>query len=192
MTLSPATEEPPIQKADPAWDEAFLRVESYLRAYGLESRVQLNQVTALIIDEARQRLEAGGAGDPVRVAMDITHSHIGAWFVKAGHDLDWSDERIRVQGRLALVIADLPGRWANYFLGPGPVPAALAAAMGSFQVLPGPEVRLSKMTPETLEFGLLEPGDTRLPSRRVWPPMRAMASWFLIFGLLGVTWAASH
>lgn len=65
---SMATNEPTgdfqTPNAGPAWDEAFLRVEGYLRAYGLESHVLLNQITAEIIQEARRRIEGVQLGIP--------------------------------------------------------------------------------------------------------------------------------
>jgi hypothetical protein len=177
--------------ADPAWDEAFLRVESYLRAYGLESRVLLNRIALEIVQEARARNLGGEDGDPVTLALEVTHARIGEWFARAGRDLDWANERTRSQGRLSLIVADFPGRWGNHFLSAEPVPAELAGAMSGFDMLPGPELRLSNMAPEPLEFGL-ESGDSRLPGGRFRVPARAAVSWLLIFGFFGAAWAASH
>ena len=183
--------DPPTGPSSPAWDEAFLRVQSYLRAYGLESPVLLSQVTGSLIDEARSRPESAQA-EPVELAMEVTQARIGAWFAQAGFPVDPASGQRFLQGRLALIIADLPGRWANHFLSPGPVPEDLAAAMASLRILPGPEMRPSSMSPEPLEFGILEPGDSRLPSRRIWVPVRVATSWLLIFGLFGLAWAATH
>ncbi|HEY1847676.1 MAG TPA: hypothetical protein VGG37_00660 [Opitutaceae bacterium] len=184
--------EPPVQAAEPAWDEAYLRVQSYLRAYGMDSIVTLNEVTSSVIRDARERAASGAGGEPVALALEVTHSRIGAWFAKSGGECDWSDDQTRLQGRLALILADLPGRYANCFLGSDPMPPGLARAMSSFQILPGPEVRLSNMAPEPLEFAFLEPGDPRLRGRRFWRPARAIVSWILIFGFFGIAWAASH
>jgi hypothetical protein len=178
--------------ADPAWDEAFLRVESYLRTYGLESHVLLHQVTAAIIEEARDKARGGATENPVELAMNATQSHIGAWLARSGHPVDWTNDRIRAQGRLALIVADLPSRWPNSFLSSDPFPADLAVAMASSHVLPAPDMRVSNMAPEPLEFGLLEPGDPRIQSKRIWIPIRAFVPWLLIFGFFGVAWASSH
>jgi hypothetical protein len=183
--------EAPTGPADPAWDEAYLRVQSYLRAYGLESPVLLGQVTSSLIEEARTR-SAPAHAEPVELAMEVTHARIGSWFAQAGYSADAAKEQKSVQGRLALIIADLPGQWANHFLSRDNVPERLSAAMASFRILPGPEMRPSSMVPEPLEFGILEPGDSRLPSRRFWVPVRVLASWLLIFGLFGLAWAATH
>jgi hypothetical protein len=192
MATNESTGEFQTPDAGPAWDEAFLRVEGYLRAYGLESHVLLNQITAAIIQEARRRIEGGEAGNPLSVAMEITQSRIGAWLSRSGQEIDWTNERTRAQGRLALIVADLPGRWPNQFLSTEPFPEDLAAALASFRILPAPGMRLSNMAPEPLEFGILEPGDPRLKTRRIWVPMRAVVPWLLIFGFFGVAWASSH
>jgi hypothetical protein len=168
-----------------------VRVQSYLRAYGLKSPVLLSQVTSSLIEEARTR-SASMQGEPLELAMEITHSRIGAWFAKAGCPTDSASGQLPVQGRLALIIDDLAGSGANHFLSPNPIPASLAAAMASFRILPVPEMRPSGMAPEPLEFGILEAGDPRLPNRRIWVPIRVVASWGLIFGLFGFAWAATH
>lgn len=192
LPMTPAEScNPFVSPADPAWDEAFLRVESYLRAYGLESAVLLNRVTSEIIAVARSSVSESLSQEPVTVALNVTQARIGEWVSRAGRAVDWSDEQVRTRGRLAMIVTEMPARWANFFLSDQPVPVDLAAAMAEFQLLPGPELRLSGMAPEPLEFGF-ESGDERLPARRFWMPVRALVSWLLIFGVFGVTWAASH
>jgi hypothetical protein len=191
MEPTPSASDVPVPNRDPSWDEAFVRVESYLRAYGMESRVFLNHVTAAIIQDARANSE-GRPESPVTKAMDLTQSRIGAWFGQSGREIDWSNERMRTQARLALIVADLPGRWSGCFLSPEPIPQDLAAALASFHILAGPELKVSAMAPEPLEFGILEPGEALLRPRKIWFPARAMVSWFLIFGFFSIAWAASH
>lgn len=192
MQPSPSTADLIAPGADPAWDEAFLRVESYLRAYGLESRVLLNQITSAIIAQAQAAARGEPDETPVGLAMEVTQRRIGEWLSQSGPQIDWTNERNRAQGRLALIMADLPGRWPNHFLSADPLPADLAGAILSSQILPAPGMRVSNMAPEPLEFGLLEPGDPRLQSKRIWIPMRAVVPWLLIFGFFGVAWASSH
>jgi hypothetical protein len=174
---------------DPAWEDAFLRVESYLRAHHLESRVLLNQLVSEIIREARAPAQPGGP--PVAAAMSATQTRIGAWFARAGNAGDWSDERVRVRARLALLLADLPRRWDHCFLSV-PVPPELVAALASGLLQPGPELRFSNMPAAPLEFGFDDPDDPNALRRGGWLMVRAAASWLSIVGLLGVAWAASH
>ena len=175
-----------------AWDEAFLRVESYLHAHHLESRVLLNQLASDIIREARERVNGNLSLEPVATAMAITHERIGTWLTAAGILGDWSEEKVRARGRLALVLADLPGRWANYFLSPGPLPAPLVSALTSGVLRPGPELRLSNMAPAPLEFGFEETGQARSREGKAAAVFRAAAGWLAIIGLYGAAWAAAH
>jgi len=182
--------DPPSLPSDPAWDEAFLRVESYLRAHHLESRVLLNQLATDIVSEARTPANPGGF--PVVTAMDATQARIGAWFARAGHAGEWSDERVRARARLALLLADLPGHnWDHCFLSV-PVPPELAAALASRVLQSGPELRFSNMPAAPLEFGFDDPDDPNALKRGGWMMIRAAASWLVIVGLFGVAWAASH
>jgi hypothetical protein len=169
-----------------------LRVESYLRAHHLESRMRLNQVTIDIIREAGEGALADPREDPVAAAMRVTHARIGAWFARAGKTGDWSDERVRAGGRLALVLADLPAGRANGFLSAGPVPPELASALASGVLRSGPELRFSNMAAAPLEFSLADPDDPDSPRKSGWAGMRAAAGWLAIVGIYGAAWAASH
>mgnify|MGYP001554116272 FL=1 len=169
-----------------------MRVESYLRAHHLESRVLLNELAHGIILEARQRAVEMPGEPPVEVAMRVTHEKIGAWFEKAGQAGDWSNERVRAHGRLALVIADLPGRWSHQFLSSDPVPPELAAALSSATLRPGPELRFSNMPPAPLKFGFDDSGGPDSKARGGWMLVRAAGWWVGAVGLFGVAWAASH
>ena len=177
---------------DPAWDEAFLRVESYLRAHHLESRVLLNELATDIIREAREHAHANPGTAPVIAAMHVTHARIGAWFSRAGSAGDWSDTRVRAGGRLALVLVDLPGRWANCFLSTAPVPPELAAALASGVLRPGPELRISNMPPAPLAFGFNDPDEPNSPRKGAWLMLREAVGWLSVVGVFGAAWAASH
>lgn len=175
--------------AGPAWDEAFVRVESYLRAHHLEGRLLLNQVVADIIKEARGlRSEE----EPVSVAMRVTHQRIGDWLSRAGETGDWSDVRVRQQGRLALVLGDLPGRWSNYFLSNDSIPAELADALASGVLKPGPQLRFKNMPPAPLEFGFNDPGKPGFARKNAGVVLREAAMWLSLVGFFGAAWAASH
>jgi hypothetical protein len=179
-------------QADPAWDEAFLRVESYLRAYHLESRVLLNQLATEIIDEARAGEPHSPSEPPVTRAMRVTRARIGAWCARAGNEFDEPNERNRAHGRLALVIANLTGRWSNHFFSAESVPSELSAAMASFRFQPGPELRFSNMPPAPLEFGFDETENPHARKQGLRFLARAACSWLVAAGLIGVAWAASH
>lgn len=177
---------------DPAWDDACLRVESYLRAHHLESRLLLNKLAAEIIVEARTRAAARPAEQPVALAMQITYARIAAWFARAAEQSDRPGERDRAHARLALVIANRPGCLSNYFLSEQAVPPEFTAAMAAFQFQPGPELRFSNMPTAPLTFGFDDPDNSQSAQNGAGGFARAASSWLLVVGLIGVAWAAGH
>jgi len=184
---------PPRPPLNPDWDEAFLRVESYLRAHQLESRMQLNEVVTDIIREARESLAHDGTGAPVATAMRVTHKRIGEWLARAGGEGDWaSDVRVRQRGRLSLVLGNVPGQWAGYFLSKDAVPPDLAADLAAGTLRPGPELKLTNMPPAPLEFGSSNPQGTISGRKKAWASVRDAGMWLLVMGFFGVAWAASH
>lgn len=177
---------------EPAWDEAFLRVESYLRAHHIESRVLLNRLAMTIIAKTRL-LAASRPGDEiVTLAMQVTHAEMGAWFARVYGEGDWADERFRARGRLALLLTDMPGRWSGYFLSDEPLPEELASAMRTCAFQPGPEVRFSHMPPTPLDEILGDEKDPSRPPTGRRPYLRAALACILVGGLMGIAWAATH
>ena len=192
---------------DPAWDEAFLRVESYLRAHQIESRLVLNRLTVEIIRAARESAGAAGpdavaaaggsAGarpDPVSLAMREAARRTTAWFARVlGDAADPEDERLGTRGRVALVMADVPARWPRHFLAETPPPPDLVEAMRAAYIEAGPELELSRMVPRPIDFGpIANVADEAWRTFKRWPLLRAVFGWLLFLGLLAVVWFATH
>src|SRR5688572_9771073 len=112
-----------------AWDDAFLRVESYLRAHQIESRVILNHLTTDILTAARALAVEHPEEAPVTLAINVTHARIGQWMVDALGEGDWADERFRARGRLALLMAEIPQRCPEKFLSLEELPSEIRAQL---------------------------------------------------------------
>jgi len=189
MNLSSPTS-PPVNDGR-KWDEAFLRTESYLRAYHLESRELLNQLTAEIILEAKRQGKELPAADPVSLAMHITHERIGAWFARAGNGGDWSDVHVRIRARFALALTGLSGKWADQVFSANPVLPELAALLASATLQPGPSLMLSNMPTAPLEFGF-EDGAMISSRKGVWLLVRT-AGWSIgLVGVFGLVWVQTR
>ena len=178
---------------DPAWDEAYLRVESYLRAHQIDSRILLNGLTADIIRDARQRVRGPEDGEPVEVAMRIANERMASWFDNILGDETPSGERIGVRGRLALAMTDVPGRWPHYFLRPDPPPPEMVQAMRAAYIEAGPELQFSNMAPRPIDLGPIAnvAGETWRTFQR-WPVLRAIVGWMIILGLLAACWVLTR
>jgi hypothetical protein len=174
------------------WDEAFLRVESYLRAYGLESRVRLNQITSEIIQQAREQWSDDDTEAPVTIALNLARARVDAWLLSINPVAEPNYEQSAADARVALILADLPGRWSDCLLSACPLPEALRARLNSTPVLPTPELRVSNMPPAPLEFGNGEPAEPGLGAWRTSIFSRAALTWVFILGLFSAAWAATH
>ena len=189
--LDPFTTDRPASHL-PAWDEAFRRVESYLRAHGIESRVQLNALTSEIIAAAQEAAARGEGIEPVTAAMQAADDRIGGWFERILNTGAGRDDRFHARGRLALIMANVPGRWPQHFLAANEPPEELARAMSGAAVQAGPEVNFTNMAPQPIETARPSDVGSGPSSFGRGPLLRAAVMWVAIIGVLGVTWAASH
>ncbi|MCU0791598.1 MAG: hypothetical protein MUE42_01820 [Opitutaceae bacterium] len=194
--LLPATD---ADLSGPAWDEAFLRVESYLRAHQIESRLVLNRLTVEIIRAARAKAlehKAANRGtvDPVAVAMGEAERRTTAWFARVlGDAADPDDERLGTRGRIALVMADVPARWPRDFFADTPPPPELVEAMRAAYIEAGPELELTRMVPRPFDFGpIANVADEAWKTFARWPVLRAIFGWLVFLGLLAGAWFATH
>lgn len=159
---------PPRLPADPAWDEAFLRVESYLRAHRVESRILLNRLTVEVIAAARDRVAEQPELAPLAAAMGEADARLGAWFTQLLDEPAGKRTRIGPRGRLALVLAQVPRRWPQHFLDTTGAPEEMVAAMRASYLEVGPELQFTNMAPQPIDLGPLAnaAGDTWETLRR--------------------------
>ncbi len=149
--LPPLPSFPP--RADPAWNEAYERVESYLRAHRIEQPIALSELTNAIIAAAWQQAADAPVITPVTLALREADRLITEWFVRVLAKGGAHSRRLSVRGRLALALADAPGRWPDAFLAPVAPPRELADAMRAAFLRTGPPPQLSKMTAQTIPLG---------------------------------------
>ena len=194
--LSAAPFAAPPEPLGPAWDEAFLRVESYLRAHQIESRLVLNRLAVEIIRAARTVADtpAGAGLDPVALTMREAERRTAAWFARVlGDAADPEDERLGTRGRIALVLADVPARWPQHFLAATPPPPELIEAMRAAYIEAGPELELTRMVPRPLDFGpIANVADEAWKTFARWPILRAIFVWTVFVALLAAAWWATH
>lgn len=186
---------PPAIQAGPVpaeWDEAFLRVESYLRAHQIESRMQLTRLTGDIIADAQALAGEMPHEAPVTIAMRLAHARIGEWMQRAMGEGSWSDERFRARARLALLMSELPQRCPQNFLGTSDVPEDVRSRIADAGLVPGPEMRPLTMPPAMLEFPLVEMAEAKWDTFSRSAFVRSAASWVLFVTFLGAAWYATR
>jgi|GEM_PF-450655 hypothetical protein len=174
------------------WDEAFLRVESYLRAHQIESRMLLTRLTGDIIADAQALAAQMPHEAPVTIAMRLAHARIGEWMQRAMGEGSWDDERFRARGRLALLLSELPERCPQNFLGGETLPDDVRKRIAAAQLVSGPEMRPLTMPPAMLEFPLVEIAEAKWVTFSRSAFVRSAASWVLFITIVGAAWYASR
>ncbi len=165
------------------WDEAYARVESYFAALRIRNKLLLSRLVYRVLDRAAERHRESG-GDPPVLAMQQANRIVAEWFERV-LDTKLPEERIAPRGRLALLLADMPGRWERHFLADPPWPDEFVEKMRRSYLHAGPKFQSRTMAPRAIELPAFVTGASRTwESLNRTPIMRAMISWTLVAALL--------
>ncbi len=162
------------------WNAAYEKVENYFHALRVRNKALLGRLVLRVLERAAHRAPAEPNRSATQLAAEEMDRLVTEWFAEvlqaspAG-----SDQTLSTRGRLALLLADMPGRWQEQFLRPGPWPEEFISAMRESFLRAGPDFQLSKMTPRPLDLG---PIATLTNLGRI-PYFRMVLAWS-IFGLL--------
>ena len=125
---------PPGHSLD-EWNQAYAKVERYLTALRLRNKFLLGQYVYRILDRATRRARTETAVAPTELAMEEAVKAINDWVGQVlGTDVADTPHRIATQGRLAMLLADVPGKMAGAF--PRPRPVAGGIRQGDARELP--------------------------------------------------------
>jgi len=170
------------------WNAAYSKVESYFHALRVRNKVLLGQLVALVLERAMQR----SAGEPQRSATELAVEEmdrlVNAWFAQVLQAPPAGAEMLSTRGRLALLLADMPGQWQDQFLRPGPWPAEFAQKMRAMYLRAGPDFQLTNMTPRPLDLGPI----ATLTHLSHLPYLKMVTSWVLFVLLLVVLFYLTH
>jgi hypothetical protein len=160
------------------WNAAYSKVESYFHALRVRNKVLLGQMVAQVLERAMQRSGQEPQRSATELAVEEMDGLVNEWFAQVLQAPPAGAEMLSTRGRLALLLADMPGRWQDQFLRPGPWPNEFVVAMRENYLRAGPDFQLVKMTPRPLDLGPI----TTLTNLSHLPLVRMAATW-LVFGL---------
>lgn len=171
----------PAERSDAA--EA---VASYLDALRVSDPTVREGVTARVLEQVAETNRDATAPQAMRELDRMMND----WFAEVIGTLQPIEDaaRLSARGRLALLLADLPGRWQAQFLQPGPWPAEFISAMRESYLHTRPDDHLSDMQPEPIDLGAIATL-TRL-SRL--PYYRILLVWLAFALLLVVVFRLTH
>ena len=172
------------------WNAAYAKVENYFHALRIRNKPLLGQLVLRVLEKAKLRAPLETSRSATELAVEEMEHLVTDWF---GQVLQTSptnaDQMLSTRGRLALLLADMPGKWQDQFLRPGPWPDDFVRAMRETFLLAGPDFQISKMTPRPLDLGPI----TTLTNLGRFPYVRMVTAW-LLFALLliGLFWVTHH
>ncbi len=171
------------------WNAAYAKVESYFHALRVRNRMLLGRLVQLVLQRAMQRAVKEPQRSATELAAEEMDHVVTEWFGQVLQEAPTgADQMLSTRGRLALLLADMPGKWQDQFLRPGPWPEEFVEAMREMYLRAGPDFQLSKMTPRPLDLG---PIATLTRISRL-PYARMIAIWVLFAVILVAVYILTH
>jgi len=179
-----------LPATDPAtmaeMDEAYGKVENYLRACRVASRVHRARITATIVGRALERRSAAGATTPLStLAVGEARQLIAAWMAGLLPPRQGDQPHTLAEGFVALYLCDGPMRWPNAFLARGEEPPGFRETLRARLVKAGPDLEVSSIVPRPLDRVVLPDlaGSARDTFDR-FPILRTLLFWLLFAAAL--------
>lgn len=171
------------------WNAAYMKVESYFRALRVKNRMLTGRLVIDVLDRAVRRAPTEPKRTTIELAGEEMDHIVTEWFAQIlDHPPAPEDQMLSTRGRLALLLADMPGRWQDQFLRPGPWPAEFVRAMREAYLRAGPDFQLASMEPRQLDLGAV--GTITKISRL--PYFKMAAIWIAFILLLALFFLMTH
>lgn len=175
------------------WNNAYVRVEDYLRAHRIHNRLHASRLILKILGRAATRHTANPMLDPTTLAAEETETMMDRWFADILDARDQPHERIAIDGRVALLLCDGPQKWPFAFLEEPNGPQDFVDAMRSRALMAGPDMAVSSMVPRPIDLGPIPEaaGETLERFERL-PMLRTVFLWLLFLGVLAAIFYATR
>jgi hypothetical protein len=171
------------------WNAAYGKVESYFHALRVRNKVLLGRLVIHVLKRAMRRAPQESQRTVTEIAAEEMDQVVTEWF---GHVLQESptgaDNMLSTRGRLALLLADMPGKWQDQFLRPGPWPDEFVTAMREAYLRAGPDFQLAKMAPRPLDLGPI----TTLTQLARWSYGKMAVAWLISALILVAIFIFTH
>jgi len=112
------------------WNAAYVKVENYFHALRIRNKPLLGQLVLRVLDRAKLRAPNELDHSATELAAEEMDRLVTEWFAQVLQTSPLNhDQMLSTRGRLALLLADMPGKWQDQFLRPGPWPEEFVEAM---------------------------------------------------------------
>lgn len=167
------------------WDDAFEKVENYLRAHRIQSKVVLAEFVPEILARAHEKHRLDPSQDPVGLASHEADHLLENWFKELTGDSTQGEVEAGARGRLALLLMDAPRRWPQFMLRPRhDLPEEFVEEFRRSYLKAGPDMDPTHMVPQPIDLGsITEFAESTLSSLARWPWVRGLLLWSIIISL---------
>ena len=171
------------------WNSAYERVENYFKALRVRNNLLRGQLVSKVLDRAMQRALREPDASTMELAVEEMDAVITEWYAEVlDQPVEKSNALLTTRGRLAMMLSDMPGRWQDQFLKPGPWPEEFVSAMRAGFLRAGPDFQFSEMTPRPLELGAI----TTLTNLANLPYFRIVFIWLCFALFLVILFKMTH
>jgi len=171
------------------WNSAYGKVESYFQALRVRNKVLLGRLVIHVLKRAMRRAPLEPQRPATELAAEEMDHVVTGWFAEVLQEPPTgADQMLSTRGRLALLLADMPGKWQEQFLRPGPWPKEFVTAMRETYLRAGPNFQLYKMAPRPLHFGPI----TTLTNFSRLPYIKMVAVWTVFALILTLIFIVTH
>lgn len=174
------------------WNEAYARLSDYFRTLRIHSRLHRTYLVLETLKRAAKTHASHPDKSPTYVAIHEARRKQRSWMRAIIGDLNISEGRMDVNGRLAFLLCDGPRRWPHYFLSKDNLPQDMVNGMRVRIEQSGPDLAVSSMVPRAIDLGLIpELTDDTMDTFDRHPVLRyglllALAA-LVVWGILSVT-----
>jgi len=178
-----------------AWDEAYEKVENYLRAHRIQSKWVLSQVVPDILRQARSAQEESPDALPVSLASEAADFMMESWFRSIMEpEAFTSAHDVGARGRLALLLSDAPARWPHHMLKPvEELPEELLREFREAFLQAGPDLELARMVPRPIDLGSIgQLAENTFSLLASWPVFKTLGLIVVIGAMLGYGFWITH
>ncbi len=175
------------------WNDAYVRVEDYLRAHHIHNRLHQSRLILRILERAARRHEQNPGLNPTTLAAEEAGRMMDAWFGEVLDEQNLTPDRIAIAGRLALLLTDGAQKNPYAFLNEEQIPPEFARAMRRSSIEAGPDLAVSSMVPRPIDLGpITEAAGETIEQFERWPLLRTLALWLLFTAALAAIFYATR
>ncbi len=165
------------------WNQAYEKVEHYLRAHRIDSRIHRARLIQRILAAVADRLPAGDRLEPGGIetlAIEASRQMMRDWFqdLLTGAARPPHEEQLEIQARIALLVSDAGVRWPYAFMEKDGIPEEMRRAIGISSIRAGPELSVSHMVPRSMDMGVLpDIASQTMATFARWPWLKLLTLW---------------